>query len=195
MINSIIPGIPDDEFIRGNVPMTKEEIRVLSLSKLRLEADSILLDVGAGTGSVSIEAALILKSGKVYSIERKAEAIELIEKNCKKFKVENIKIIAGEAPADLPEAQFNRAFIGGSGGNFFSILEWIDLNINADGIIAVNAVTLETLKAADDFFISKEYSTEIIQVAITRAEKKGNSTMMKAQNPIFLITACKNGVC
>ena len=92
---NITPGIPDDEFIRGQVPMTKEEIRTLSIAKLRLQPGDRFLDIGAGTGSVSIEAALLLPEQTVYAVEHNPEAVSLIGQNCEKFSVNNIKVIAG----------------------------------------------------------------------------------------------------
>ena len=91
-------GIEDDMFIRGKVPMTKSEIRVITLSKLQLYEDSIVLDVGAGTGSISIECALMVPNGKVYAVEANSEGIDLIYKNMEKFQVNNLLPIHGMAP-------------------------------------------------------------------------------------------------
>ena len=96
-----VHGLPDGEFMRGDVPMTKEEVRSISLSKLRLAKDSVVYDVGAGTGSVAVEAALRVTDGIVYAVEKKEEAIELIEKNQKKMKADNLVIVKGEAPDEM----------------------------------------------------------------------------------------------
>ena len=109
--------IEDEEFIRGEVPMTKLEVRILTLAKAQIKSDSVLVDVGAGTGSISIEAALLAPHGKIFALERKTEAVELIRRNAEKFSADNVEIICAEAPnglENLPE--LDAAIIGGSGG-------------------------------------------------------------------------------
>ena len=113
-------GIADTEFIRGNIPMTKEEVRILTLAKAKIKADDIIIDIGAGTGSLSIEAALLAPKGKVFALEKNLEGIDLIKKNAEKFQANNITVINAYAPegmADLPQADV--IFIGGSGKNPF----------------------------------------------------------------------------
>lgn len=117
-------GIRDEEFIRGKAPMTKEEVRTVSLSKLRLTADSVCYDVGAGTGSLSIEMALRAHQGQVWAIEKKEDAVELIHRNKVKFAADNLEIVEGLAPEalkDLPAP--THAFIGGSSGNLKEIVK------------------------------------------------------------------------
>ncbi|WP_243345878.1 precorrin-6Y C5,15-methyltransferase (decarboxylating) subunit CbiT [Parabacteroides sp. FAFU027] len=187
------PGIPDDEFIRGKVPMTKEEIRTLSIAKLRLQPGDHFLDIGAGTGSVSIEAALLLPEQTVYAVEHNPEAVSLIGQNCEKFGVNNIKVIAGKAPevlSDVPEV--NKVFIGGSSGNLPAILEWIIAQVKADLTLVVNAITLETLMTAQSWFADREdFDTELSQVAVTRFEAVGKYSMMKPLTPVFILVARK----
>ncbi len=187
------PGIPDDMFIRGKVPMTKEEVRALTISKLRLKSDSILLDVGAGTGSVSIEAALICDKGKVISIERNLEGIELIKKNAEKFNVSNINILEGKAPDDLKNiTNFNRVFIGGSGGRLRDILEYCSLNMTNGGVIVVNAIAIETLYKAINLYKAMNFSNiDVTSITVAKGKSIGRYTMMEGLNPIYIISAQK----
>lgn len=181
-------GIPDEEFIRGEVPMTKSEVRVISLSKLALKEGDILYDVGAGTGSLSVEAALLLEKGKVYAIEEMEEAALLIEKNREKFLLQNLHIIRGRAPECLKELPVpDAAFIGGSRGRLKEILEEL-LDKNPAITVVLNAVTLETLSEAIEAFRDLSFTdTEISQAAITRTRKAGRYHMLSAQNPVFII--------
>jgi cobalt-precorrin-6B (C15)-methyltransferase len=191
MKNNIYPGIPDSMFIRSSVPMTKEEVRVISVSKLRLEPASIVLDIGAGTGSVSIEIAKLIPDGMVYAVESEKKAVDLIKRNIKKFRIANIKVIKSIAPVIPDSISFDRVFVGGSGGRLLEILQWIDKRLPDAGRIVVNAITLETLNTAKDFFNSPGYNCDIVQVSIARCEKAGRSTMMRAENPVFVIAAEK----
>lgn len=194
MIDYLTYGIPDDTFIRGNVPMTKEEIRVITISKLRLSKDSKVLDIGAGTGSISVEIARILENGIVISIERNKEAVELIKKNSEKFLVKDkIKIIHGKAPDVLNSIKnFDRVVIGGSGDKLVEILKWIDINIKKTGIIVVNAITYETLNNSIFFLKNNEYvNIDIVQVFISKIKEVGRYRMFKGLNPIFIISAQK----
>lgn len=121
---TLSPGIPDEAFIRGKVPMTKEEVRQVSLCSLRLQKDSVLYDIGSGTGSIAVEAAHLSKGIKVYAIEKKEEALALLAQNKEKFQVANMEIIRGTAPEacnGLEEP--THVFIGGSGGHLMEILE------------------------------------------------------------------------
>ncbi|TZE81903.1 precorrin-6Y C5,15-methyltransferase (decarboxylating) subunit CbiT [Calorimonas adulescens] len=188
------PGIPDEYFVRGNVPMTKEEIRILSISKLRLKEDSVIWDIGAGTGSVSVEAALISKRGVVYSIEKEEEGIKLINENIKKFNVENIVVVAGLAPdvlLDLPSP--DRIFIGGAGDKMYQTFKTALTKLKRDGIIVVNGITLDTAYSAHRYFKQNKYKVETICVNISVSKEAGNKTMMIARNPVYIITAEKEG--
>lgn len=184
-----VPGIPDEAFIRGDAPMTKQEIRVLTMSKLRLNSDSIVLDIGAGTGSLSIESALIAKEGTVYAVEKEEDALFLIEQNCEKFGLDNIKIVKGEAPyclEDLP--LLDGAIVGGSGGNLKAIVEKCLCLLKEGGRIVINAILLET--ACEAISLLEEYdfiNTDLIHVNIARRRKMGKKTGLIGQNPIFII--------
>lgn len=186
-------GIPDSEFIRGDVPMTKEEIRIISLSKLQLTVGDCLLDVGAGTGSVSIEIARLLPESTVYAVEQKAKALELIQQNALKFETPNIKIIEGIVPDALENLSgVNKIFIGGSGGNLKEIIDWVENNCQSGARLVINAVSLNTLVDARQLLDSPAFSApEIIQVSINRIEKLGNAEMFRPQSPIFIISTTR----
>ena len=185
-------GIPDDKFIRGDTPMTKEEIRALTISKLRINKNSIIYDIGAGTGSISIESALKARSGTVFAIERKKEGITLIRKNMNKFKLSNIKIIAGEAPEILEGLPLpDRVIIGGSGGKLKSIIKKIDKKLKPDGEIVLNAVTVNTLTEAFNYFKTYNYNFDICSVSISKNKNIAGYKMMKALNPVYIISARK----
>jgi precorrin-6Y C5,15-methyltransferase (decarboxylating) len=182
-------SIADEQFTRGDVPMTKQDIRVLALSKLCLEADDHLLDVGAGTGSVSVEAAQVLTRGRVTAIERKPQAIELIEANARKFGVGNITIRQGSAPGQLEGlAGVTKVFVGGSGGELPAIMQWVAQNTAPGTRVVITAVTLNTLQLARECLDSCFFDTpEFTNVAITRVERMGTSDMLRAQTPVWII--------
>lgn len=187
--------ITDKEFIRGEVPMTKQEVRAISVAKLMLEEDSVLIDVGAGTGSVGIEAATYLKTGKVYAIEKKSEGIELIKKNIEKFGIKNLEIIHGTACDDLSIKNFDRMFVGGSAGQMESIVEYFSTYSKEGGIIVVNAISLETLFETQKYF--EKYNLKdvgIVNIAVSRGKKVGSYTMMYGENPIYIISGRKGEI-
>ena len=186
-------GIPDTEFLREKVPMTKEEVRTVSLSKLHLEEDSVCYDVGAGTGSVSIEMASRAWNGKVYAIEKKALAVELLKKNREKFAVENLEIIEGTAPEALENLEPpTHAFIGGSSGKMETILRLL-LKKNPSVRIVINCIALETvsetLQCLKTLPVKEE---EILQISVSKGKSVGNYHMMMGENPIYIIS-CTGG--
>ena len=180
-------GLPDSAFIRDKVPMTKEEVREASISKLHLRRNSVVYDIGSGTGSIAIEMAALSDEIKVYAIERKPEAVKLIGENKRKFKLENIEIIKAYAPEGLeglPKA--SHAFIGGSGGNLKEILESLRA-INPKMRVVLNAISLETIAEIKD--VVKDFDIcedEIVQMQISRAKKVGDYNLMQAENPIWI---------
>ena len=182
-------AIPDEEFIRGNVPMTKQEIRILTLAKAQVKPGDVVIDIGAGTGSLSIEAAMIAR--QVFAVERNNEAIELIEQNAEKFGVDNIIIINAEAPNGLEGiSKIDTAIIGGSGGNLTNILDTIDRRLKSGGRIVINCITIQTLSETLEYFKNHDnYKYEAIQVQINRLNQVGQYDMAKALNPIYIITA------
>ena len=182
-------GIPDGEFIRGDPPMTKSEVRAVSLSSLALPADAVVYDVGAGTGSVSVECALAAPDGIVYAVEKDADAAELIRQNRVRFRAENIEVVEGCAPdalRDLPAP--THAFIGGSSGNLAEIIALL-LEKNPDVRIVLNAVTIETQTEAAEAAKKFGFAVyETVSVGVARAKKMGRYHMMTAQNPVTVVT-------
>ena len=180
-------GIPDGEFVRGNVPMTKSEVRSVVLSKLGVSSDSVCWDIGSGTGSVSVEMALQCSGGRVYAVEKNREAIDLIDKNKHIFKCDNIEIISGNASDNIEKLpKPDRVFIGGSGGEMQRILKTV-FEKNTKAVIVVAAVSLETLNKSLESFRMCGAETEIVQVSITRTKFVGSYTMLHGENPVFII--------
>ena len=185
-------GINDEDFLRGNVPMTKREIRTLTLAAARLDVDSVVADVGAGTGSISIEAARLAHAGKVFAIERKAEVIELIRRNAEKFSTGNVEIICAEAPDGLDTLPaLDAAIIGGSGGRLNAILDVISGKLKTGGRLVLNAITLQTAATALEYLRARDLPYDACQVQITRLERVGRYDMAKALNPVWIIAATK----
>ncbi|TCS77267.1 precorrin-6Y C5,15-methyltransferase (decarboxylating) subunit CbiT [Pectinatus cerevisiiphilus] len=186
-----IPGIKDELFIRGNVPMTKEEIRIITLCKAEINESSIVLDIGAGTGSLSIEAALMAEKGHVYAVEKNPEAVSLIKQNAQKFNVDkNISIIKGTAPDALNDINdYDVVFIGGSGGNLPEILDVITAHINPGGRIVANAITLQTATMVLEYMKQNDmYEYEAVLIQSSRLKRAGDYDMMMGMNPVYIIT-------
>ena len=190
----ITHGLPDEAFDRAEVPMTKSEVRSIAISKMQLKATDIVYDVGAGTGSVAIEAALQVCQGQVYAVEKNPAALTLLAQNQQKFAATNLQIIAGAAPAALQELPApNVVFVGGSTGHLREILQTV-LQKNPAVRIVINAIALETLAEAvaccQTFALADQ---EIIQVAITKTRQIAHYHMLTGQNPIFIISGRGNG--
>ncbi|MCD7761613.1 MAG: precorrin-6A reductase [Lachnospiraceae bacterium] len=185
----ITPGIPDKEFVRGEVPMTKEEIRALSVAKLRLKEDSVVYDIGAGTGSVSIECALLCTAGQVYAIERNTNGTELIQRNSYEFGVANLSIIEGTAPEALLELPApTHAFIGGSSGNMREIIDVL-LQKNPSVRIVINTVTLESIAEVMDLIRELQLAdADVVQISAAKSRTLGNYHLMTAHNPVYIVS-------
>lgn len=182
------PGLPDEAFERGDVPMTKQEVRAAVLAKLAVRPEDILWDVGAGTGSVSVELALAAPRGRVYAVECRPEGCALIKANREKFRTRNLVLVEGFAPAalsDLPAP--DAVFIGGSKGSLAAIVD-AALDKNPDARICVSAIALESLSAAVAALTAKGRTVQVSQIAVSRARAVGGLHLMMAQNPIYLIT-------
>ena len=181
-------GLPDEAFERGDVPMTKQEVRAAVLAKLAVRPEDILWDVGAGTGSVSVELALAAPRGRVYAVECRPEGCALIKANREKFRTRNLVLVEGLAPAalsDLPAP--DAVFIGGSKGSLAAIVD-AALDKNPDARICVSAIALESLSAAVAALTAKGRTVQVSQIAVSRAKAVGGLHLMMAQNPIYLIT-------
>lgn len=190
---NIMRHIEDDEFTRGKVPMTKDEVRSIVVSKLRLNETDIVYDVGAGTGSVSVEIALNVSEGEVYAIEKNIEAVELIKTNREKFRAYNMKVISGTAPhamEDLPPP--NKVFIGGSSKSLEDIIS-LSLKKNPNVKIVVTAIALETVSSTLECF--KKFNlknVEIVQVNVSKAKSIASYNMMMGQNPVYIFSGDGN---
>ena len=184
------PHVRDGEFIRGRVPMTKEEVRAVSIARLQLTEDAVVWDVGAGTGSVSVEAARSGNRIRVYAVEKNPEALELIRENRKKFRADGIRIVPGEAPGVLETLEApTHVFIGGSSGNLQEILSCV-LEKNENARIVVNAISLETVKEVMEAAESGTLkSPEITQLTVSRSRELGRYHMMTGQNPVYIVSA------
>lgn len=186
-------GLADEAFLRDDaeapVPMTKSEIRAVCLSKLRLTPDAVCWDIGAGTGSVSLEMARLCELGKVYAVERKDAALELLQRNRRKFSADNLEIVAGSAPdacRDLPAP--SHVFIGGSSGQMREIIGLL-LEKNPKVRIVATAISLETVSELTA--CAKELAfaeTEIVSVSVAKGRRVGPYHMMTGQNPIYVFT-------
>lgn len=185
--------IEDKDFIRGKVPMTKEDVRHLTVAKLDLKEDSVLIDIGAGSGSVGIEAGNFCRSGKVYGIEVNPNGIEVIKQNLEKFNMGHYELIEGMAPEDIPTDKgilVDRMFVGGSKGNIKPILEWFLENSKEDSKVVVNTITLESLGETMDSLKKLEFlDIDVTNISIAKNKKIGRYNMMMGENPIYIITA------
>lgn len=180
------PGIPDEQFLRDEVPMTKQEVRATVLAKLAIGSEDVCWDIGAGTGSVSVEMALQCRS--VWAVERNPLACELICVNRKKFGAWNLHLVKGSAPDVLSKLPSPDAvFIGGSGRQLTEILQTVHQR-NPAAKICITAIALETLHTGIEGLIQLGYETEIVQISVSRARKAGELHLLMGQNPIFLIT-------
>lgn len=180
-------GKADSEFIRDKVPMTKEEVREVSICKLRLTDKSLVYDIGSGTGSIAMEMAGLSPDLKVYAIERKPEAVALIKKNKEKFKLDNIEVIEAEAPEGLDELpKPTHVFIGGSGGNLNEILNTL-YSMNDSMRIVITAVSLETIAQIKDIMSVYPIANEdIVELQVNRSKVIGKYHMMQAENPVWI---------
>jgi precorrin-6Y C5,15-methyltransferase (decarboxylating) CbiT subunit len=169
--------------------MTKEEIRILSIEKLALKAEDRVLDIGAGTGSVSIQMSKICTKGEVIGVERDSEALEVLYKNKEKFGANNFHIIEGEALEAEVDGEFDGIFIGGSGGDIEDIIEKFRMKLKDKGRMVLNFITIDNLYRAINKLRQLGYEVECSQVSVSKA--KGKSMMLMANNPIFIVTAEK----
>ena len=187
--------IKDDEFIRGNCPMTKEDIRALSIWKMNLKENSTVLDVGSGTGTITVQASKISSNGVVYSIERDEDAISTTKINLDKFDCTNVILDEGDAVEILEkyikeDKRFDSIFIGGSGGSLEKIIEMCSELLIQEGTIVMNFITLDNAYKAIEVMKKLNYIVDISQVNISK--NRGQSYMMIANNPIYIVQCIRS---
>lgn len=185
-------GISDDEFQTIKKLITKQEVRAVTISKLQLQDGLVMWDIGAGSCSVSIEASNLMPNGRIFAVERNPSCVAFIRENLKKFCTHNVKLIESYAPEgldDLPDP--DRVFIGGAGGQLEEIIESVDKRLKPEGLIVLNAVTLDTLGKAVEYLEDQGYNVEATCVNISKTRKLTEYKLFEAQNPVYIITAHK----
>ncbi|MBS3897448.1 MAG: precorrin-6Y C5,15-methyltransferase (decarboxylating) subunit CbiT [Dethiobacter sp.] len=189
----LVPGIPDDAFERGSLPMTKREVRALTISAARLAPNLTVWDVGAGTGSLSVEAALFTPGGRVLAVEKSQEGVMLIQKNSQRFGVSQIELIHGEAPQallGLPAPE--RVLIGGSGGRLEEIFTVCAKQLLVGGILVATVIAPRNLVKILDALAAAPFSEpEGVFIHASRLEKLGRENYFRAQNGVWIISARK----
>ena len=195
MWNFKTPGIPDENFERADkVPITKEEVRTIQISKARLKQGQTVYDIGCGSGSISVEAALqVESSGKILAIDFDKKAIELTKKNAEKFQISNITTIFGNAKEKILDLeQADVIFIGGTGGDTQKIVELSQEKLKSGGRIVIGTILIETLSAVLQILEKLQFEeVDITQVTISKSRKTTTGTMMLARNPVTIISATK----
>lgn len=187
-------GIKDEEFLRGEkIPMTKREVRILTLALARVSGAEIIADIGAGTGSLSIEAAKFSPDSNIFAVEKNSDAVELLKKNVKKFSADNVTIIHAEASEVLKNfSQIEVALIGGSGGKIEQILDAVNKKLKVAGRIAANFIAIQNLSICLEWLRRhKNYNYEVMQVQVSHLKKIGAYDMAQAANPVYILIAEK----
>ncbi len=189
------PGIPDELFERvEEVPITKEEVRVIQISKARLSQGQTVYDVGCGSGSISVEASYQIGStGKIFSIDIDPKAVELTKKNLDKFEISNVSVILGNALDKISELPLADAiFVGGTGGETSEIIKKCEQKLKAGGRIVIGTILIETLYSVLNTIENLQFSSvDVIQVTISKSRKTSTGTMMLSRNPVTIISATK----
>lgn len=169
--------------------MTKEEVRTVALAKARLPLDGVVWDVGAGTGSLSVEAALRCRQGRVFAIERDAQAQALLAANARRFGADNVELVAGEAPEaliGLPAP--DRVFLGGSGGHLDSILRAVRERLRPEGRVVLLAVSLRTQGRACRLLEELGFRWEAVLLQVARSRLLGGQQLWQGLNPVTVLT-------
>lgn len=182
----------DDLFIRTKVPMTKAEVRSISLDKLQLQDKHTFLDIGSGTGSVSMQAAIEHPGLNVIALEKNPDAIEINQENIEHFGITNIDLRTGLAPQDLPDQQFDSIFVGGSGGELSEIIDYSYQHLNDQGTLVLNFILNENAFSAIEYLEKSDFNDlDVIQVAVSKWHQLGKGHYFKPQNPTIIISAKK----
>lgn len=185
-------GIDDDEFATIKKLITRQEVRAVTLAKLQLQNDLVVWDIGAGSGSVSIEASNLVPNGKLFAIEKNPQCVSYLRENLAKFCAHNVKLIEAEAPEaleGLPDP--DRVFIGGAGGSLAEIVELVDRHLKPGGLIVINAVTLDTLGRSVELLEYHGYQVEVVCVNVARTRPLTEYKLFEAHNPIYIISGSK----
>lgn len=190
-------GLPDDAFAqrRPNKGLiTKSEVRAVSLYSLRLKRDSVVWDIGAGTGSVALEAAWIASQGRVFAIERDNESLSLLRQNVDSLGAGNVQVVEGEAPQALETLEDPDAvFIGGSGGQLEEIVSLVGERLAPGGMVVANIIALDRASEAHKLMNDMGLLTNMTMVSATRGKAlPDGSTRLEALNPVFIITGQKD---
>jgi len=185
-------GAPDDQYAHPTGLITKAEVRVVAISKLRLESHHVFWDLGAGSGSVSIEAALFVKTGHLFAVEKNAERIAQIKENRKRFNVENLHIVQSDLPGGLETLpRPDRIFIGGGGEGLERIINAASASLKPGGVVVVNTVLLENVNISRKTLQGLDYRTDVVQVQINRGHPMPWGERLEAQNPVWIVTGEK----
>ena len=187
-------GIDDDEFHTSKKLITKQEVRAVTLAKLQLQNDLVFWDIGAGSCSVSIEASNLMPGGRIFAVEKNQQCIGFITENLKKFCARNITLIEADAPDgldDMPDP--DRVFIGGAGGKLDEIIDIISQRLKPEGVVVINAVTLDTLTRAVEFLEDHGFTVEASCINVAKTRNLTEYKMFEAQNPVYVISARKGG--
>lgn len=187
-------GIDDHQFASIKKHFTHQEVRAVTLAKLKLQNDLIVWDIGAGSGSISIEASNLLPAGRLFAIEKNRLYLPLLRQNLEKFCARNVKPVEAEAPQGLDELPDpDRVFIGGAGGNLEGIVEHISRRLKKDGLVVINAITLDTLSKSIEALEYNGYQLEVTCINISRTRPESEFRLFEAQDPVYIITAWKQG--
>jgi precorrin-6Y C5,15-methyltransferase (decarboxylating) len=185
-------GISDEEFYQRRPReglITKQEVRAVSLAKMHLIDDSILWDIGAGSGAISIEASFLIRKGHIYAIEKNDTDVALIKKNIRKFQVPNVEVVHTFAPDNLSKLPAPTAvFVGGSGGRMEEILDIVSQRLKPGGRVVINIVALENLNTAVNTLKARGFVTDVTQINVARSTSVMELTRFEALNPVFVVT-------
>lgn len=194
-MKAMLPAIPDEQFQRGDVPMTKQEIRVYAMAQAMVQATDVVWDVGAGTGSLTVESARRASEGWVYAIDGNAEACELVRRNVRHFGVSNVTVahcMAPKALHDIPDPDV--VFVGGSGGKLVPILTEAAKRLRPGGRLIVMAVLVETLNETLQFAAGLEgFQVESCGLQVTRIQPVAKRHMFRSLNAVYIVICRKGG--
>jgi precorrin-6Y C5,15-methyltransferase (decarboxylating) len=192
LVHYPLVGIDDDEFATAKKLITKLEVRAVTLAKLQLQDDLVMWDIGAGSGSVSIEASNLMPNGRLFAMEKNPQYLSFLRDNLKKFVARNVKLVEAFAPDgldDLPDP--DRVFIGGSGGMLEEIVDAVDKRLKPEGRIVLNAVTLDTLTKAVELLEGHGYAVEVVCINVAKTKGLSEYKLFEAHNPVYIVAACK----